>query len=348
MKKTLNILLLFDSPAFTSRGHDFTEEFRDEDWITERDAYKALRANGYKVRCLGIHDDISILAEEVKENRPDVIFNLTEVFDNESRFEMNIVALIEMLGIPCTGASSSALHICNDKALTKKILRCHKIKIPDFHIFRKGCRGPRIPKTLKFPLIVKPAADEASRGISRASVVNNRAALKKRVMYVHKKMGSDALVEEYIGGREFYVGVLGHKKIEAFPPIEIKFGHSLGSKARIATHRSKWDAKYRKRWGIKNILPGRFPGGIDKRMKDICKRAYRALDIRSYVRFDLRITPDGDIYILEANANPNLAKYEDFGLCAEKHGFSYPALIKKIVSLTFRSRRSQGRASRQS
>ena len=129
--------------------------------------------------------------------------------------------------------------------------------------------------------------------------------------------------------------MLGDKKLKVFPPIELRFGNNLKNEARIATYKAKWDTKYRKRWGIKNVFVSTLPEATRKKVETTCKRAYRALNIRSYARFDIRLSSDGNIYILEANANPNMAKYEDFALSAEKNGISYNTLIKKIVSLAF-------------
>ncbi len=335
MKKNIRVLFLFDSPFFAERDHDFTDTFKDPDWKTEAVLYKTLLANGCDVKCLGIYDDISILVDELKEKMYDVVLCFTEVFNEKRHLEKNIVWLVEMLDIPYTGASPSILHICSNKALTKQLLSFHKIKVPNFYVFSKG-RKIWLPKRLKIPLIVKPLREEASKGIAQASIVDNESSLIERVKFIHERINADAIVEEYVEGRELYIGMLGNKKIHAFPPVEMKFGNELEDEARIATYKAKWDDKYRKRWGIKNVLVGKLPEGINKRIEDICKRAYRALDIKSYARFDIRLSPDGKIHILEVNANPNLAKDEDFALAADKYGFSYNVLIKKIISLAFK------------
>ncbi|MFH1997047.1 MAG: ATP-grasp domain-containing protein [Candidatus Omnitrophota bacterium] len=334
MKNTKKVLLLFDSPFVAPREYDFAEEFKTADWVTEKNVYRALLANGYEALCLGVHDNIAIVLDEIKENRPDVVFNLTEVFNEKSNFDKNIAWLVEVLGVPYTGASPSILGICNNKALTKKILAYHRIKVPKFHTFYKGRRVYR-PKRLNTPLIVKPLGEEASRGISQASIVDSDDALVERVRFIHEKMDRDAIVEEYINGRELYIGVIGNKRTRVFPPIEMKFGSGLEDEARIATYKAKWDNDYRKKWGIKNILVNKLPEGMNEKIASICRRAYRVLNIRSYVRFDIRFTATGDVYIIEVNANPNLAKYEDFSLCAEKNGLPYNKLIKSIISLAF-------------
>ncbi|MBU2063432.1 MAG: ATP-grasp domain-containing protein, partial [Candidatus Omnitrophica bacterium] len=282
---------------------------------------------------LGICKDINILLEELKEDRPDVIFNLAEVFDNMSRLDKNFAALLEMLGIPFTGASSETLMICNDKALHKKILRFHRIRVPRFHTFYREHKV-WLPKTIKLPLIVKPLSEEASRGISLASVVDNEAAMVERVKFIHEKMKMDAIVEEFIEGRELYISVLGNKRINILPLREVKFGNVTDEEPRVATYKAKWDNNYRKKWGIKNVFAGKLAEGLDKTIEDSCKRAYHVLNMRCYARFDIRISSvTGRVYILEANANPNLAKDDELSQSAEKAGISYNQLINKIVKL---------------
>jgi len=334
MKKIRKVLLLFDSPYYTPRGYDFKEEFEDFDWSTEKEVYNALLENGYKVNLLGIYNDISILIEEIKENKPDVVFNLTEVFRQRTHLDKNVAWLLEMLGVPYTGASPATLFICNDKALSKKILTYHRIKVPHFRAFYKG-RKIKLIRKLKLPLIVKPLSDEASRGISLASVVDSEEAMVERVRFIHEKKNMDAIVEEYIEGREFYVSVLGNKRVKVFPPREMKFGQLPEDEPRIATYKAKWDYDYRQRWGIKNVFAGRLPEGVDRKIEEVCKRAYRALNMKSYARFDIRVTPENNVYILEANANPCLDKDDEVAQAAAKGGISYTRLIQKIIDLAF-------------
>jgi len=330
--KKLKVLLLFDSPYFTPRGYDFKKEFKDFDWGSESDIYNALIANGHKVSLLGLFNDINILLEEVKENKPDVIFNAAEVFDQKSYLDKNVVSVLELLGIPYTGASATSLIICGNKALCKKILSFHKIKVPNFYTFYKNHKI-WLPKRLKLPLIVKPLREEASRGISQASVVDSEEAMIERVKFIHDSIKDDAIVEEYIDGREFYVSVLGNKRVRVFPIREMKFGDFGEDEPRIATYKAKWDYEYRQKWGIKNEFAGRLPNGLAKKVEEICKRAYKALNMQCYDRFDIRITSDSKIYIIEANANPCLDEYDELGQSAIKAGISYNKLIQKIINM---------------
>ena len=332
MSKKLKVLLLFDSPSAKPRGYDYKEEFKEIDWMTEDDANRALKSLGHQVTLLGLCDDIRILLEQIEDDKPDIVFNLTEVFKQKTYFDKNVVALLEMLEVPYTGATPKSLAICGDKALTKKILTFHKIKVPHFHSFYKGHRI-WLPRKLHLPLIVKPLLEEASRGISQASVVDSEEALIERIKFIHEKMNMDAIAEEYIDGREFYVSILGNRRVQVMPLREMKFGEVGEDEPRVATYKAKWDYEYREKWGIKNVFAGRLAEGLEEKIIDICKRAYRVLDMRCYARFDIRVTAEGVVYILEANANPCLAKYDEFAQSAEKAGITYPKLVQKIINL---------------
>ena len=335
MKKALKVLLLFDSPYAKPRGYDYKEEFQDtENWYTEKDVYDTLLENGYQVSLLGLYDDIGILLEEIKENKPDVVFNLAEVFNQKSHLDKNVAALLEMMEVPYTGGSPASLFVCNDKGLSKKILRFHRVRVPRFYAFYRG-RKVWLPKVIKLPLVVKPLCEEASRGISQASVVDNEEAFVERVKFIHGNMQMDAIAEEYIDGRELYAAVLGNKRIQVLPPREIKFGQFPEDEPRIATYKAKWDDKYRDKWGIKSVFAGKLPDGMDKKIEDTCKRAYRALNMDSYARFDIRITTAGNVYVIEPNANPCIAKIDEVAQAAEKLNISYKQLIRKIILLAF-------------
>jgi len=330
--KKLKVLLLFDSPHFRPRGYDFKEEFKDEDWFIEQEIFEALKSNGHQVTLLGLYNDISILIEEIKENKPDIVFNLAEVFHQKSNLDKHVVAVLEMLQVPHTGASSGSLFICNDKALSKKILRFHRIKVPRFHTFYKEHKI-WLPKTVHLPVVIKPLYEEASRGISQASVVDNEESFIERVKFIHQSLNMGAIAEEYIEGREFYMSVLGNKRIKALPLREMKFGEFSEEEPRIATYKAKWDYDYREKWGIKNVFAGRLPDGVDKKIEDVCKRAYRALNMECYARFDIRVSPSSRIYIIEANANPSLATNDEIAQSADRAGISYNKLLDRIINL---------------
>ncbi|MBL8013408.1 MAG: ATP-grasp domain-containing protein [Candidatus Omnitrophica bacterium] len=336
MKKKLKVLVLFHSPYFKPRGYDFKEEFADpENMYTEKNVVQALKSLGHEATVLGLYNDVSILIDEIKENRPDIVFNMVEVFNDQSHLEKNVAALLEILDIPYTGASTGSLFICNNKALCKTILVFHRIKVPRFYTFIRK-RKIFMPTKLKLPAIVKPLCEEASRGISQASIVDNQDSLFERVKFIHDNMNLDAIVEEYIDGRELYVSVIGHKRVVVLPPRELKFGNVPEGEPRIATYKAKWDDHYRERWGIKSVAPGKLPEGWERAIKDVCKRAYQALDMDSYTRFDIRVTEQGEVYIIEPNANPCIARIDELALSAEKEGINYADLISMILELGFR------------
>ncbi|MFC1479981.1 hypothetical protein ACFL5Y_00845 [Candidatus Omnitrophota bacterium] len=330
--KKLNVLVLFDSAGTPPKDQDFTEEFKSEDWFTEAAVVDTLKFLGHEVRTLGVYDDISIILQEVTEHRPDVVFNLTEIFLGKAYMDKNIPSFLELMRLPYTGCGPAGLMVCNNKALTKKILTYHRIKVPGFHIFHKGKRVWH-PKRLKFPLFVKPLQEEASTGIAKGSFVENEKDLEERVRFIHEKFDMAAIVEEYIDGRELYLGILGNKRLQPFPIREMKFTEVPEDEPKVATYKAKWDKKYRDRWGIKNEFAGRLPNGIPDKIVHICKRAYRALMIDSYGRFDLRLTPQGEVFIIEANANPELAQGDEFAEAAEKAGVGYDKLIRKILAI---------------
>ncbi len=333
--KKLKVLVIFDSAGTPPEDQDFTEEFKKEDWFTEAAVVETLEHMGHEVRTLGIFDDIKLLLDEVTGKRPDVVFNLTEIFLGKASMDKSIPSFLELMEIPYTGCGPECLMICNNKGLTKKILTYHRIKVPGFRVFHKGKRIWH-PRKLRFPLMVKPAREEASMGIARASFVENEKDLRERVQFIHERFDMAAIAEEYIDGRELYVSVLGNKRLRTFPIREMKFTQVPDDEPKLATYKAKWDGKYRKRWGIKNEFAGRLPTGIPEKILHVCKRAYRALMIDSYGRFDLRLTPEGEVFILEANANPELAMGDEFAEAAEKAGLSYDKLLKNILNIAFK------------
>ena len=190
-----------------------------------------------------------------------------------------------------------------------------------------------MPSNLRYPLFVKSATDDASLGIAQASVVSDAASLKERVAFVHEQTRSDALVEEFIEGREVYVGVYGNDRLTVLPPWELNFGTLPPDQAAIATRKVKWDRKYQRRHGITTDRAKELPEGAADRLKRLARRIYRALHLSGYARMDFRVRPDGSIYVLEANANPNLASTEDFAESAKAAGVGYEQLLSRIAAL---------------
>jgi D-alanine-D-alanine ligase len=210
-------------------------------------------------------------------------------------------------------------------------LSYHRIPGPDFVIFKKGRKVKR-PAKLSLPLFVKSQVEEASLGISQASVVENDADLIERVKFMHEKFHTDVIAEEYIEGRELYVGIFGDERLTVLPIWELLFNNMPVNKPRIATRRVKWDAKYQEKHGITSGPAQDISPELKTKIESICKRTYRALGISGYARIDLRLKPSGEVYVIEANPNPEIAKEEDFSDSAAKFGWSYEDLIGRIIS----------------
>ena len=304
-------------------------------WRTEYDVISTLRSMGHEVQTLGVHDDLGELRRASTEWKPHIAFNLLEGFDDVTIFDQNVVSHLELLKLPYTGCNPRGLVLARDKSLSKKLLAYHRLAVPEFEVFRMG-RPIRLPKRLSFPLIVKSLTQEASIGISQASVVDSEEKLKERVTFIHESIGTAAIVERYIEGRELYVSILGNQQLQALPVWELFFANMPPDAKRIATDRVKWSVKYQKKYGI-DSGPARDIAGSDaERIQHVCKRAYRALELSGCARIDLRLDEAGTVWVLEANPNPQIAKGEDFAASAEKVGLAYDALLQRIINLGLR------------
>jgi D-alanine-D-alanine ligase len=304
-------------------------------WRTEYDVISTLRAMGHEVQTLGVHDDLGEIRRVATEWRPHIAFNLLEGFDDIAIFDQNVVSHLELLKLPYTGCNPRGLLLARDKSLSKKLLAYHRIAVPDFEVFRAG-RPIRRPKRLPFPLIVKSLTQEASIGISQASVVDTDEKLKERVAFIHESIGTAAIVEQYIEGRELYVGVLGNQTLQSLPVWELFFSNMPPEAKRIATDRVKWSVKYQKKYGIESGAARDLPDAICDTIQNVCKRAFRALELSGFARIDLRLDEAGHVWVLEANPNPQIARGEDFAASAEKVGLSYETVLQRIINLGLR------------
>jgi D-alanine-D-alanine ligase len=304
-------------------------------WRTEYDVISTLRSLGHEVRPLGIHDDLGDIRRASQEWKPHIAFNLLEGFDNVTIFDQNVVSHMELLKLAYTGCNPRGLLIARDKSLSKKLLTYHRIAVPEFEVFRIG-RPIRRPKRLPYPLIVKSLTQEASIGISQASVVDSDEKLEERVTFIHQSIRTAAIVERYVDGRELYVGILGNQALQSLPVWELFFSNMPEGSKRIATDRVKWSVKYQKKYGIDSGVAKDLSESISERIQHLCKRAYRALELSGYARIDLRLDDAGNVWVLEANPNPQIAKGEDFAASAEKIGVGYESLLQRIVNLGVR------------
>jgi D-alanine-D-alanine ligase len=306
-------------------------DVKNAKWKMEFDVTHTLDHVGHEVRKLGLGGDLTPIKQAVSDWKPHIVFNLMESFEGISMFDQNVVSYLELLRVPYTGCNPRGLILSRDKALSKTLMAYHRLPVPEFAVFRVG-RAIQRPKRLKFPLIVKSLTQESSIGISQASVVEDDAHLRERVRFIHHKIGTDAICERYIEGRELYVGVLGNLKLQVFPVWELHFKKMAEDNWRIATERVKWSGSYQKKHGITSGLAKDLPDGLSDEVQRIAKRVYRTLDLSGYARIDLRLDADGKVYVLEANPNPQLAYGEDFAESAEKSGVSYEALLQRIIS----------------
>jgi D-alanine-D-alanine ligase len=301
------------------------------EWKMEFDVTSTLEEAGHEVKVAGVHDDLGAIRAAVEEFKPAILFNLLEAFADITTFDQNVVSYLELLRLPYTGCNPRGLTLARDKSLSKKLLAYHRIPVPEFTVVRRG-RKPVLSKRLCFPLIVKSLVYEASTGISQASVVENEEQLHRRVQFVHDSLGTAAIVEQFVDGRELYVGVLGNERLQVFPVWEMFFTQMPDNNWRIATERVKWSTKYQQRHGIQTD-EAKLPDGMAERIGQVAKRVYRALDLSGYARIDLRMDANGQVYVIEANPNPQLAYGEDFAESAERAGLSYEQLLERIMSL---------------
>jgi D-alanine-D-alanine ligase len=315
-------------PEKVEEGTDITAE----PWRTEYDVISTLRGLGHDVQPLGVHDDLGEIRRLVTEWKPHIAFNLLEAFDDVTIFDQNVISYLELLKLSYTGCNPRGLLLARDKSLSKKLLAYHRIPVPEFEVFRAG-RPIRRTKRLEFPLIVKSLTQEASIGISQASVVDSDEKLKERVTFIHESIGTAALAERYIDGRELYVGIVGNQALQALPVWELFFTNMPEGSRRIATDRVKWSVKYQKKYGIDSGAARDLPEGVAEKIQHICKRAYRALELSGYARIDLRLDEAGNVWVLEANPNPQIARGEDFTDSAEKAGIGYEAVLQRILNL---------------
>jgi D-alanine-D-alanine ligase len=331
MKKLRVLVVVHASliPPESLEGHTAKEI---EEWRTEYDVTSTLRKMGHEVRCVGVLDSLTELRTVISEWKPDVAFNLLEEFDGIVTYDQHVVAFLELMRQPYTGCNPRGLLLSRDKALSKQLLAFHRIPTPQFAVFRKGAKF-RAPRKLRFPLFVKSTVEDASLGIAQASVVEDAARLKERVEFVHSQVGSDALVEEFIEGRELYVGVLGNDRLTRLPVWEMVFGSLPDSLPAIATRKVKWDKKYQTRYGITTRAADELPAAVVARLDKLSRRIYRALGLSGCARMDFRVTADGQVYVLEANANPNLEAEEDFAESARAAGVSYDDLLGRLMAL---------------
>ena len=332
--KRLRILVLMHEdlvPPDPLNGQDVA----GAEWKTEYDVVSTLRKLGHDVKPLGVKSDLGVLRSAVEDWKPHIAFNLLEEFDGVAVYDQNVVSYLELLHMPYTGCNPRGLMLARDKVLSKKLFSFHRIPFPDFMVVPQG-RTVKRPAWLSFPLIVKSVTEEASHGISQASIVQDDDKLKERVEFIHTHVGTGALVERYIEGREFYVGVMGNGHVHVLPVWELMMDRLPEDARRIATERVKWNRTYQAKYGIRSEEARNLPEGKAEKIQHLAKRVYRALGLSGYARIDVRMDAAGDVYVLEANPNPQIAHDEDFSDSAEKDGYPYTDLLQELLNIGLR------------
>ena len=294
----------------------------------------ALRRRGHEVFLIGVGDDLQYLVESLDEMRPELVFNAAEAFHGNPSLEYLVPGVLEAEGYRYTGAPPQALLVSRNKAMSKKVLAYHGIRVPSFVTWRPG-EALKIPEGLRYPVIVKPLQSDASAGIAQASVVQDEGSLVERVSLMHERFQQPAIAEEFVNGRELYVSVVGnHDRLEVLPITEMVFDkRKTRPEERIATRSAKWDEDYLARKGIRNVFARPIASSARERIESICQTAFRALWLRDYARLDLRLAPDGEVWVLEANANPFISYGHDMANAAAKAGMEYYDFVQRLVDV---------------
>jgi D-alanine-D-alanine ligase len=295
----------------------------------------ALAETGHTSRRIAVDDAVEPLIAQLKDPLPDLVFNLAESFRGKSALESNVAALLNLIDLRYTGSSPAGLILAGDKTLTKKVLAFHGIQSAKFATVYRGQLD--WAHEINFPLLVKPPQEDASLGITQKSIVNDVKELLDVISATQQEYQSPVLVEEFIDGREFYVGVIGNSKVEALPIIELDFSKFPAGLPKIASWEAKWgdegDEKGAQFEGTQSIFPTDLSEELTQKIQRVAVDAFQALRLRDYGRIDLRVTASEEVYVIEANPNCYLEKNSEFARAAQKSGMEYPALIARIVEL---------------
>ncbi|HET9986322.1 MAG TPA: ATP-grasp domain-containing protein [Longimicrobiales bacterium] len=295
----------------------------------------ALREEGHEVSRVVVADRVPPLVDALCANPPELVFNLAESFGGKSALESNIAALLNLLHLRYTGSSPAGLLLAGDKSIAKKVLGFHGIATPEGATVYRGDLD--WAGKLHFPVIVKPPQEDASLGVTAESVVRNLQELLETMSAIGREFSQPVLIEEFIDGREFYVGILGNESPKPLPVMELDFTGFPAGRPRIASFEAKWGdggagqgAEFA---GTRSIFPEHVDEELLRKMQATAVEAFRALRLRDYARIDLRVTDAGQVYVIEANPNCYLERNAEFARAAERAGLSYRELIHGIVEL---------------
>ena len=341
-KERLRILVLFEVLEQPSPDEEYERRMREEaDWRTEGHVCAALKARGHEVHLGAIYKNARDVIDLVERIQPDLVWNFVQTFHGTRYYESHVAGVLELCRVPYTGCGHRALMLCQDKALSKEILKHHRVAVPPFVVSRRSQPQKRLSKSI-FPVMVKPLAEEGSVGISRDSFAETEEQALARASFLHDRLKQDVIVERYVTGREIYVGVLGNDRLRVLPPRELKFSKVPEGEPKFASFKAKWDEGYRERWGIFSTFPDDLSEAMTRSIATVAKRVFRALQMRGFGRIDLRLTEEGKLVVVEANPNPEIARGEDLAEAAAKVGIPYEDLIEKIAYLGLEQSRPTG------
>src|SRR5262245_57001523 len=330
--RRLRVLVLLHPEVMPPDSLEGRSEQEIHKWKTEYDVVTTLRAAGHDVRPLGLQDELKPIRDEIEGWKPHVVFNLLEQFHGEAVYDQNVASYLELLRIPFTGCNPRGLVLARGKDLSKKLLLYHRVPLPAFAVFPKR-RKVRRPPRLGLPLIVKSLNEDASYGIAQASVVDSDEKLAERVAFIHERIGTAAIAEEYIEGRELYVGVLGNERLRVLPIWELEFGSMAPGARLIATEKVKHDPDYQERRGILHGPAKDLSAQLTAQIERAAKRIYRTLELDGYARIDFRLSAGGIPYYIETNPNPEIAQSQESAAAALRGGLKYPDLLHRILML---------------
>lgn len=335
-KKRVLVLMHVDLvPPDDIAGKPDAETF---EYKTEYDVVTGLRELGHEVHKLGLYDDLTPLRQVIQDFKPHIVFNLLDEFRGEAMLDQNVVSYLELVQVPYTGCNPRGLMLARDKALSKQILHYHRIRVPRFAVVPAGRKLKRKPARLAYPLIVKSQIEEASFGIAEASIVNNDEKLAERIEFMHAKAGTNLILEQYIDGRELYVGVMGNKRLQVLPVWELEITGLRADAPRIATQRVKWNVEFQKRRGVKLGRARNLPPELEQLLVKTTKRIYRLLQLSGWARIDFRLDAEGRPYFLEANPNADIGYGDEFAEAAEAAGIDYEPLLDRLLAIGLRKR----------
>ncbi|MEW5849450.1 MAG: ATP-grasp domain-containing protein [Myxococcota bacterium] len=328
--KKLAILIIHDPGQHKDKGAD------KPDVVVEQ-ITTVLQQKGHSVDRFPIPSDVEAFVSGVRARKPDLIFNLAESFGDNMYQDVNVAAVLELMGIPFTGSDVGGLFMAQDKVLTKKLLAFHGVKYPEYLTF--SAAHIETGGNVRFPLFVKPQRADSSLGIHAASLVQDYKSLIERVAYVHETFGGAALAEEYIEGREYYLSVIGGLDPQVLSVVELDFSGLPHGAVHVASYDAKWKARTKAYKGTKSVIAREISDELRSRLKKVAREAYLALRLRDYGRVDVRVTEAGEIYVIEVNPNPYLERGSEVAMSAADAGIAYEDLIERIVEMAWKRRR---------